>query len=226
MCTQQTELGSQDPLVRSALKLWAATNLLMTGWRIVSGKVLGLKKVEEHGSPWFGAVPAPRVVQNQLDHQLEREIIVLERGLLRSIHKTMQKGRRAEWVRVFLAVVLVLHVIEKDTWRLLYWVKHKQEVWVIPVTIRKLRPNTVQANIWRHPSTARELVRKSVYMSNILLAYLHHYCAGSRPLHLDWAQDTAAEWVDDDSTVLQTMRDLKRCAATLRTCFRLVFLRN
>ena len=83
--------------------------------------------VEEKNSPLYGTVPVPRVLQNQLDHPLECRIYETEHSLLDRLQKAMLKKERPDWMPIFLALVIILHVFERDTWRLMYWVHHSEE---------------------------------------------------------------------------------------------------
>ena len=100
----------------------------MKGWQICGTETLDMHVVEEENSPLHGTVPVPRVLQNQLDHLLECYIYQTERHLLDRLEKTIKEKERAEWVATYLTMVVILHVFERDTWRLLYWVHHSEEV--------------------------------------------------------------------------------------------------
>lgn len=108
--------------------MWAANRLLMKGWEISGGdEFLGMTIVNEPSSLLHNTIPAPRVLQNQLDHLLERQIFETEHKLLKELQKLIRRHDRGQWVVVFLALVIVLHILERDTWRLMYWVHHKAE---------------------------------------------------------------------------------------------------
>lgn len=100
----------------------------MKGWRLVASDISGMDMVMDAESPLFGTVPAPRVLQNQLDRNLESEIAKLETFLLEELQKAMRHKTGTEWVVVFTAAVVLLHVRERDIWRLEYWIIHQDEV--------------------------------------------------------------------------------------------------
>ena len=109
--------------------MWAANRLLMQGWSIVGGdEILGMSVIDEPASLLHNTVPAPKVIQNQLDHLLEGQIYDTEEKLLKELQKLIRRRDRGQWIVVFLSLVIVLHVLERDTWRLIYWVVHKAEV--------------------------------------------------------------------------------------------------
>ena len=112
----------QDPLMWLALRLWAANHLLMKGWEIVGRETLGMSKVTDKSSCLFGTIPAPRVLQNQLDRNLELYIARTELEFLRVLQNAMLKTRPRMWIVVFTAVVITLHMRERDIWRLEHWV--------------------------------------------------------------------------------------------------------
>ncbi len=117
---------SQEPIIRLALRLWAANRLLMKGWEICGHEHLGMDIVGRLESPLYGSIPVPRVLQNQLDHLLEAEIVKTERYLLKNLQKVIRASNRSAWVITFLGIAIILHVMERDAWRLLYWVNQEQ----------------------------------------------------------------------------------------------------
>lgn len=57
----------------------------MKGWEIYSYERLGMDIISRMESPLYGSIPVPRVLQNQLDHLLEAEIVKTERYLLKNL---------------------------------------------------------------------------------------------------------------------------------------------
>jgi hypothetical protein len=101
---------------------------LIKGWQICGMETLEMHVVEEKDCPLHGTFPGPRVLQNQLDHLLERQIYETEYSLLGRLQELMVKKKRPDWVAIFLTLVIMLHVFERDTWRLMYWILHPEEV--------------------------------------------------------------------------------------------------
>jgi len=114
--------------VRLTMDLWTASCLLMKGWTVTSEETLGMRKVEDIECPLHGSIPAPRVLQNQLDRNLECYIIAKEKQLLKAIQRELRKSRSEGLDVIFSSVIIILHVLEKDTWRLMYWRKRREEV--------------------------------------------------------------------------------------------------
>jgi len=139
-------LSAQETTIRLALRLWAANRLLMKGWEICGHERLGMKTVDRMESPLYGSVPAPRVLQNQLDYLLESEIVETERRLLKNLQKLIKASDRISWVATFLAIAIVLHVMKRDAWRLLYWIHHKEQVRYF-----KYLPNVLLMNLRSTP---------------------------------------------------------------------------
>ena len=113
---------SQEPIIRLALRLWATSRLLMKGWEICGHERLGMDIVGRLESPLYGSIPVPRVLQNQFDHLIEAEIVKTERYLLKNLQRVIRASNRSAWVITFLGIAIILHVMERDAWRLLYWV--------------------------------------------------------------------------------------------------------
>ncbi|KAF2158745.1 hypothetical protein M409DRAFT_61404 [Zasmidium cellare ATCC 36951] len=82
-----------DPLMRMALSLWAANRALMSGWQMSGLDWLGMFLVVDECSPLYGSVPAPRVLQNQLDRQLETYIATVEAKFLKELSSAMLRNR-------------------------------------------------------------------------------------------------------------------------------------
>lgn len=100
----------------------------MKGWEICGHERLGMNIVDRIQSPLHGSIPVPRVLQNQLDHLLEAEIAKTEQYLLKNLQKVIRASDRSAWVITFLGITIILHVMERDAWRLLYWVNHQEQV--------------------------------------------------------------------------------------------------
>lgn len=100
----------------------------MKGWELTGKETLGMAVVEEEGSPLHHTTPGPRVMQNQLDRSLESFIVEAEEKILKDLQKAMLKRSACSWEVICLVVIVILHVLENDSWRLLYWKYHRQEV--------------------------------------------------------------------------------------------------
>lgn len=156
----------------------------MKGWQAPENPLLGIYRVDNPGSPYHQTLPAPRVLQNQIDSRIEAHVARVELQLLKELQKAM-KQKTCAWTEIFSTVFLILRVTEKDIWRLMYWLKHDKEVstgfeppFVTFTLITGVLVN-LQAYKWKHPEGPRQLVQRSLFCSNLLLAHLH--CAGSIP---------------------------------------------
>lgn len=111
-----------------AMKLWAANSLLLKNWQAENFPL-----VNDINNSNLGLRPAPRVMQNGLDLQLEAYVAQLEGNLLQRINRTLHgRGTTDSWGELCAATFVLLAVMEKDIWRLVYWVRHRQEVGNIP----------------------------------------------------------------------------------------------
>ena len=66
----------------------------------------------------------PRMIQNQLGHLLELNMIDLDRKTLKGVQALMEKRERRMWVVVTLAVFLLLHTREVDAGRNIFWSRY------------------------------------------------------------------------------------------------------
>ena len=188
----------------------------MKGWEICGHERLGMKIVDRIESPLHGSIPAPRVIQNQLDHLLEYEIMETERHLLKNLQKVIKASDRKSWVATFLATAIILHVMERDAWRLLYWVHHQEQVRCFKVAV-KHSIDEFQINTWRHPLGPHALVEKSVHFGNLLLAHFHYGARGKVPLTLDWNDEESKELVGNNTAIITSLQTLQQHAKTLGT---------
>lgn len=114
----------------------------MKGWQAPENPLLGIFRVDNPGSPYHQTLPAPRVLQNQIDSRIEAHVARVELQLLKELQKAM-KQKTCAWTEIFSTVFLILRVTEKDIWRLMYWLKHDKEVstvflpvFLLPTTYR------------------------------------------------------------------------------------------
>lgn len=117
----------QDKLLPLALQLWTANRLLMRGWQAKEDPALGICRVTDPESPYYNTTIAPRVLQNQIDSRVEAFMARVELQLLKDLQKAM-KQKTCSWIEIFSTVFLILRVAEKDIWRLMYWLRHENEV--------------------------------------------------------------------------------------------------
>jgi hypothetical protein len=100
----------------------------MTGWQLAVPGDLGMLPVKHRGSLLNGTTPAPRVLQNQLDRILEQYCAKKELECLKELQRSMRGQSKRPWIVVFIVTVLLLHVRERDIWRLLYWTLRNNNV--------------------------------------------------------------------------------------------------
>ncbi|KAM4066683.1 hypothetical protein HRG_000745 [Hirsutella rhossiliensis] len=128
------------------LDLWSATVLLMKGWQVKDGPVISAPL-----DPYVNTSPAPRVLQNQLDSLLERHIVEVEGAFLTLLQTTFEQRRSGEsnMKTAFAAALIFLRIIERDTWRLMYWIRHKEKAYQ-----------------WRHPDSPTTLIERNIFCAN------------------------------------------------------------
>lgn len=84
--------------------------------------------IHDSQSPWNGITPVPRMIQNQLGHLLELEMIKLDKRILLTLHKALQTRNRSSWIFTSLAFFILLHVRELDAARNIFWGRYKDSV--------------------------------------------------------------------------------------------------
>lgn len=108
--------------------MYTTLHLMRTKWRFSGDESLGMVIVEERKSAWCGIKPVPRMIQNQLGHLLELNMIELDRKILKGIQDEMRKGHRRVWIDVTLAAFLLLHIRELDAGRNIFWSRYVDTV--------------------------------------------------------------------------------------------------
>ena len=106
---------SATTALRLAGLIWTATQLLMKGWQDPAAP-------EITSPPFTGTRPAPRVVQHQLDALLEAFVYKTEAKFLTTLLTAIAKG--TEWPHIASAVCVYQASLERDIWRLMYWMRH------------------------------------------------------------------------------------------------------
>ena len=137
-----------------------------------------------------------------------------ERHLLKNLQKVIKASDRKSWVATFLATAIILHVMERDAWRLLYWVHHQEQVRYFKVAVKR-STDEFQINIWRHPLGPRALVEKSVHFGNLLLAHFYYAARGLAPLTLDWNDEKHKELVCNNTKIITSMQTIQQHAKVL-----------
>ncbi|KAI9896001.1 hypothetical protein N3K66_009070 [Trichothecium roseum] len=140
--------SSNYELLPRALELWTANRLLMKGWQCTNTIF-----VSDTDNPYYGLRPAPRILQNQMDRHLERFIASRENMLATRIQDHISGA--SDGADASAAIVVILMVLEKDVWRLMYWTKH-----------------TTQQYRWRHPTQPFKLIERNIHSARLLLLHL------------------------------------------------------
>jgi len=84
--------------------------------------------VRDSQSPWNGITLVPRMIQNQLGHLLELQMIELDKRILLALCKALETRYRSSWIFTSLAFFILLHVRELDSARNIFWGRYKDSV--------------------------------------------------------------------------------------------------
>jgi hypothetical protein len=79
----------------------------MKGWIIHDQETLKIAIINDVGSLLNGTISVPHVLQNQLDHKLEQEVIRTERKLLKELQRVMKLRNRYQWSIFILSKAIV-----------------------------------------------------------------------------------------------------------------------
>ncbi|SCO54155.1 uncharacterized protein FFNC_15368 [Fusarium fujikuroi] len=180
----QLGLGQQgsDPLIKHCLELLTALRLLRVGWQFSGEETLGMSRVYDEQSAFFGTIPVPRMIQNQLNHLLENIMERSEKSITDILHGMYRTRKPNNWFVATLGAFLLLHARELDAGRLLYWNRNPDEY-----------------KFWIHPWKPFDLIQESM-ASHVCLLRHHHLSLGLRQLDgsYDWgnASTTSSEHVN------------------------------
>jgi hypothetical protein len=117
----------QVRIIDMTLSLWTAHQLLMKGWGLSADGSLGMSIITDQTSTLYKTTPAPRVLQNQLDRALEDYCAFLEYKCLQELQRIIRTPRESRTV-IYTAVALLLHIRERDIWRLSSWIGGRNSV--------------------------------------------------------------------------------------------------
>lgn len=98
------------------------------GWHFAGTERLEMSEVKDTSSPWYGITPVPRMLQNQLNHQLELKMVELDEKIMKTAMVIMKKADRKQWLVGMLSIFLLLHVREIDAGRNLFWNRYEDKV--------------------------------------------------------------------------------------------------
>lgn len=65
--------------------MYTAIRFMRIGWKFSGDESLGMAVIKDQDSAWYGIKPVPRMIQNQLGHLLELNIIELDRKILKDV---------------------------------------------------------------------------------------------------------------------------------------------
>lgn len=108
--------------------MYTALRLIRIGCQFDGEETLGMVVVDDSQSAWYKHTPVPRMVQNQLCHQLEMRMVELDAKILKRVEVIMRAGKRSEWLIMTIAVFLLLHIRELDAGRNIHWRRYKDPV--------------------------------------------------------------------------------------------------
>ena len=177
--------ADENALVRDALHLWTAIQLLIRGPALhPSSDSLGKLPIPSQTAPpplplplplsagQAPPQPLPRVLANQIDHLLERRVWQLEKQILAELQKRIFARKREDWLKIFFATVVLMNALERDSWRLYYWMFHVDD-----------------GRSWQHPSPPKRLIEKNDALAESLAAHFAAISKGITPFAMDWSRE-------------------------------------
>lgn len=188
--------------------MYTTLRLIKIKWKFSGDESLGMTAIEDRDSAWYGIKPVPRMVQNQLGHLLELNMIDLDRKILRAVQALLEKRERRMWVVVTLAVFLLLHTREIDAGRNIFWSRYVDPV--CPPFLFYNRTFFLRSKLgfWIHRSKPKALIDEGIVSCNSLLSHFH-CMIGRKPLDLNWDDKKSGDMVNNDLYVVKPMKVLQ-----------------
>ncbi|KAK3291070.1 uncharacterized protein B0H64DRAFT_331354 [Chaetomium fimeti] len=176
--------------------MYTALRLITKGCRFSGPETLGMTVIDDPVSAWYGHIPVPRMVKNQVNHLLELKMIELDQKITDALNRLLSDRRL--WIVGTLAVFLLLHIRELDAGRNIYWARYKDS-----------------AGFWIHPSLPSALIDEGVASCHSLLRYFH--CSLTRhPLCQNWDVERSQRLVGHDEMLVTSMKALQSCVSAMR----------
>lgn len=192
-------LADDHFLLRDTLQLWTANQLLIQSATIdVGSDTLDILPIMGN-SVLNGQVPLPRVLANQLDHLIERRIWQLEKQILSELQKRIFARKKADWLKIFFTLIVLMNTLERDSWRLYYWMFHSEDGYA-----------------WRHPTAPKELIEKNEMLAESLAAHFTAISKGITPFSLDWSREQSAALIGNIEGADAVLAALERVGRGLR----------
>lgn len=115
-------------LIKHCFALYTTLAIMRNGWEFADDQTLGMSVIRDEQSAWHGQIPVPRMVQNQLGHQLELHMHKLDGLILKGLLALMTRQDPSDWRLVTLITFLVLYIREIDAGRNIYWSRYQDSV--------------------------------------------------------------------------------------------------
>lgn len=199
MAAYDYSLTDDHFLLRDTLQLWTANQLLIQSATIHQGSdTLDIPPIMGN-TALNGQTPLPRVLSNQLDHLIERRIWQLEKQILSELQKRIFARKKADWLKIFFTLIVLMNALERDSWRLYYWMFHSEDGYE-----------------WRHPSAPKELIEKNEMLAESLAAHFTAISKGISPFSLDWSREQSGALVGNIEGADAVLAALDRVGRGLR----------
>ena len=108
--------------------MYTVIRLMKIKWRFSEDESLEMTIIENRDFSWYSIKLVSRMIQNQLGHLLELNIIDLDRKIVKDVQTLMKKRERRMWIVTILAVFILLHVREFDAGRNIYWSRYNDSI--------------------------------------------------------------------------------------------------
>lgn len=186
-------------LLRDTLQMWTANQLLIQGASIHPGSGV-LETIPIMGNTAMnGQTPLPRVLADQVEHLIERRIWQLEKQVLAELQKRIFARKKEDWLKIFLTLIVLMNTLERDSWRLYYWMFHMDD-----------------GCTWKHSATPKELLQKDEMLAESLAAHFTAISKGITPFSLDWSREQTAALIGNIEGADAILASLERVGRGLR----------
>ncbi|KAI5858007.1 hypothetical protein BZA05DRAFT_112320 [Tricharina praecox] len=205
-------------LVQKVLRIWVAqTFFFRSSWRICGVNTLGMEPINDPEMKFHGFIPLPRLINQQLDAQLELRVATMENELLTELQNHILDRNSTDWFGIFLTIFVHLSSIERDTWGLNTW-EHDgptlQERF-LQLNIKNSQSNPSKAFLWPLGASPSMLIGKNARLAEMLVSHFRTVSRGFVPFAADWDQNQASQVTGHEKEAVEYLKTMSQQAPKL-----------
>ncbi|KAL2020429.1 hypothetical protein VTK56DRAFT_8395 [Thermocarpiscus australiensis] len=178
-----------DSLVADTLSLWAISRIIEIPWEMFGTDTLDVMPVSDPGSPHYGKIPVPPIMDTQLD-QIVIQLVLkpLRARVIQKLEQLITPAKPEMWFEIYLSAFILLNHIE-----------------------RLAKHSVVHAETHCMPTkySNTDFLEGAFHTAKCILARFHFVCNGSAPLRLDWRSPKVAAMAKLEADQVEYMKKMQ-----------------